>query len=157
VATCPYSIEDWHHTEIARAAARRMEEVATAIPPDLIELLERKDFWEYLPQEEQPRSTKDVLPLQNRDNRLLYIRLAAYGLIGAAQKSDQLVLCRLASHRYRLIARAAAIRLVRTAGAEGLRTLALTATDAIKRGAAEALAGALHYAELDLFGAAQLW
>lgn len=143
--------------EVARAVARRMEEIGVGIPPWLVNLLERREFWEYIFGNKRKVSSKDFLSLKNRANRSLFIRVAAYGLVRMAQKSDQEVLSRLSSHSYRLIARAAAIRVVRIAGAEGLRPLALPAEEAIKRGDAEALAGALRDAEMEHFGLAKLW
>lgn len=98
-----------------------------------------------------------LLPLQCRGNRPLYIRLSAYALIGAARQSDQSLLCRLAHHPYRLIARAAAVRLVYFDGEAGLRALASTAVEAIKRGEAQQLAGALFDAEMAQRDLASLW
>jgi hypothetical protein len=157
VATCPERIEHWYHTEVARAVARRMEQIATEIPVCLIDLPKRKEFWEFLSRRERTHSPQDMLPLRNRDNRSLYVRLAAYGLIGASQEGDQRLLCQLACHSYRLIARAAGIRLVRIAGEEGMRTLVSRATEVIEGGDAEALAGALRDAEIEHYGIAQLW
>jgi len=158
ISTADDGIDYWNHTELGRTAARQMEKIGKGIPRFLLDILDRKEFWEYIPREERKSLLKsDLLPIKCLDNRSLYVRLAAYAMIGAAEKRDQEHLVRLAAHEYRLIARAAAIRLVRLSGESALRKLSIKVDDSIQKGKSTSLADALRSAEMELFGIASLW
>ena len=117
-----------------------------------------REFWEYIIHEERAERPKgDLLPIASIENRALYVRLAAYAMIGAAAKKDQGHLIRLTTHQYGLVARAAAIRLVRLLGERALRKLSTRVDDSVQKRESESLAGALQSAEIELFRIASLW
>ena len=156
IGACKDEIYFWHHLEIARQAVRTLENtVEKKIPLSLLDALARRDFWGYVSDDDQMQDGKQLLPVRNRQNRPLYVRLAAHGILALARKGDEEILLRLAVHPYRLIARAAAIRLVQIAGVEGLKLLSSCAKDAMVRANAEQLAGALRDAEMYHFDLAR--
>lgn len=158
ISEAGYKIDFWNHTELGRVTARRMEKTVKGVPKFLLSIFGRKEFWEFIPREERSNTPKsDLLPINDLDNRALYVRLAAYAIIGAAGKNDQEHLISLAAHGYGLIARAAAIRLVRLSGETALRMLSRKADESIQKGRGESLAGALRSAEIELFGLASFW
>ena len=125
IARAEHSIYDLNHTDLGRAAARRMQSVVTSIPAFLLEVIQRKDFWKHVSAEERRRvPVGQLMPLLCHDNRPLYLRIAAYAAIGCAGPGDLEHLLALATHEYSLIAQAAAIRLVKLCGQEALRLLA---------------------------------
>ena len=151
-------VDFWNHTELGHASARRMEDIGEGIPQFLKEIQRKKEFWEYIPPKERSnRPQKDLLSLKDTYNRSLYVRLAAYAMIGIAEKKDQEHLIRLTTHQYGLISRTASLRLVRLMKEKALALLSSTVDDVIQRGGAESLASALRAAELELYGVANLW
>jgi len=151
-------VDFWNHTELGRAAARRLQKTADRVPDYLLDIERRKEFWEYVLSEDRVAwRAKDLLPIKSVDNRALYIRLAAYGMIGSAKDGDQDLLVRLTGHDYGLLARDAAIRLVRLDGESALRLLAAKVDDSIRQGQSASLANALRSAEIEFFGVASLW
>jgi hypothetical protein len=146
-----------NHTELGITIARRLAEITKEMPTFLRNIGGKKEFWEYIHSEDRHKLKKtELLPIKNVANRRLYIRLAAYGMIGSAKLIDQDFLVRLSTHNYRLIARTAAIKLVRLSGDSAVRKLSLVAEDVIRSGDSEILAESLRYAEVDLYGVAKL-
>ena len=90
-------------------------------------------------------------------NRQLYIRLVAYGIIGSAKGADKKLLRKIVTHGYTLIARAAAISLVRVMGRSALEQLAEHIDYALQHQEAEDFANAIRFAEIEYFGLASLW
>jgi len=157
IAGSEKEVDFWNHTELGQTVARRMEEIGGGIPQFLKEIKSKKEFWEYIsPQERPNRPEKDLLLLKNRDNRSLYLRLAAYAMIGIAERQDQEDLIKLANHNYGLIARTATIRLVRSIREKALDLLSSTVDDVIQKGKSTSLAEALRAAELELYDVARL-
>jgi len=147
----------WFHVGIAQAIGKRMTELQVPPPRLLLRMCERKAFWES-PFAERSRFLKrDLLPVKNWRNQRLYRRLVAHAVIGATTLKDLPLLKKMAQHEYRMIARAAAIRLTELAGDEGIRILQSLTTDAMAKGQAESLALALREAEVQRTGVAQLW
>lgn len=99
----------------------------------------------------------DLLPLANSDNRPLFIRLVAHALVGAATLEDAELLCRLATHGYRMVARAAGLRLVVLAGSDGIGRLQKALVTVDEHEDLNSLLTATRDAELQLYGLAQLW
>ena len=151
-------IDYWNHTELGYAAARQMEKVAKGIPRFLRDIERREEFWNYIQSSDRlARQKRDLLPIKCVDNRSLYIRLSAYGIIGTAQKKDQEILMRLVGHDYGLIARSAAIRLLRLLGQGAFWKLSTKVNESIQTGKSKSLADALRFAEIEFFGLARLW
>ena len=147
-----------NHTEICRALARRMSESPTGVPKDLLTIVDKREFSEYvLPEEREKLLPKEMLPLRETANRALYVRLVAYAAIGRSNEKDEKLLLELAGHSYGLIARAAAVRLVHLFSERALRKLIATTKDCMRKGRSEALATSLRSAEIELFGVASLW
>jgi len=95
--------------------------------------------------------------LKHLDNRALYLRLVAHAVVGAAGQNDLDLLEKLAQHDYRMIARAAAVRLAQLGGDDGIKILQSAVKEAIERGNAEAFGIALRDAEIQRFGLAEIW
>jgi len=151
-------IDFWNHMELARTASKRMEEITSRIPEFLLDIARRREFWEYIPRENRESLAKnDLLPIENLNNRALYVRLTACIMIGAAGKEDQEYLLRLSTHEYEWIARPAAIRLIRLFGENALRKLSNDIDSAIQNNKASSLASAIRSAEIEYFGVANLW
>jgi hypothetical protein len=72
-------------------------------------------------------------------------------MIGAARRNDLDILKRLAQHDYRMIARAAAIRLARVAGDAGIRVLQSAVDAAIEHGNAKSFGLAVRDAEIQKY------
>ena len=72
--------------------------------------------------------------------------------IGSSGKGDLDLLRRLCLHEFRMIARAAAIRLARLAGDPGIRLLQSAVTVAIEHQHAQAFGLAVRDAQIDSFG-----
>jgi hypothetical protein len=158
IAESEQEIDFWNHTELGRCLTRRMEEIGEGIPQFLNEIQGRQEFWEYIdPDARAEKSEDNLLLLKNRHNRALYVRLAAYAIIGTAKEADQEHLMRLATHYYSLIARTAAVRLVRLSRENALTFLCSKVKDNIGRGKSEPLAEAMRAAELELYDVARLW
>lgn len=151
-------VDYWNHTELGHAATRQMEKVAKGIPRFLRDIERREEFWNYIQRADRlTKQKKDLLPIKCVANRPLYIRLAAYSIIGAAEKKDQEVLMRLVGHDYGLIARSAAIRLVHLLGQSAFWKLSTKVDESIKTGRSGSFADALRFAEIEFFGLARLW
>lgn len=151
-------VDYWNHTELGTTVARQLENIATGIPQFLTEILGKKEFWEYMHSEERTDgSGKNLLPIKDRDNRSLYIRLAAYSMIGVAKEQDQEQLLALVSHQYGLIARTAAVRLVHLIKERALDLLSSQIDDLIQKGQSTSLAEALRAAELEVYDIVRLW
>lgn len=158
IAKSEKEVDFWNHTELGQTAGRRMGEIGGGIPQFLKEIQSKKEFWEYIPSEERAkRPEKDLLLLQNRYNRSLYVRLTAYAMIGIAEKQNQEDLIRLTNHDYGLIARTAAIHLVRLIKEKALDLLSSRVDDVIQKGGARSLGEALRAAELELYDVVRLW
>jgi len=140
-----------------RALEKKMEDDGGHIPKSLLSICKRKGFWE------DPRAGKskflrrDLLPVKVKYNRALYIRLVAHAVIGASRMQDSYLLQKLAQHEFHLIARAAAIRLIKLGGEAGMRLLQSSTAEAIAKGRTESFAFALRDAEIQTLGLAQLW
>jgi hypothetical protein len=78
----------------------------------------------------------------------LYLRLVAHAIIGAAGRGDLDLLKKLALHEFRMIARAAAIRLAQLGEDGGIGMLQSVTADAIEHGRAEAFGLAIRDAEM---------
>ncbi len=153
-----HKIDFWNHTELGRLAAKRMAEKSKGISKFLLDIMESKEFWEYIPNEERKRlAKKDLLAIRDLSNRALYVRLSGYAMIGTANEENEKQLLGLAHHYYGLVARAAAIRLVRLLGDKALRRLGTMIDESIRSGRSKSLADAIRSAEVELFGLASLW
>lgn len=151
-------IDFWNHTELGRTVARRMTKIKKRIPKFLTDISDKKEFWEYIPREERAKLPDNyLLPIRSLDNRSLYVRLAAYAMVGAANEEDQDRLLDLANHSYSLIASAAMIRLVHLVGDNAFQRLRAKIDESIKKRQAELIAEALRSAEIEFFGVASLW
>jgi hypothetical protein len=128
-----------------------MAEIADRIPTELRGVMERKAFWGH-PRDERMRKS-DLLPIAQPANRTLFIRLVAHTIIGGAQSADSDLLCRLAMHPYRMIARAAAIRLIAILGADGMSRLLSVLAGKIEND--DSLAVAIRDAEMQHYGVAE--
>jgi hypothetical protein len=103
------------------------------------------------------RTKGSGLPLKNKSNRTLYVRVVAHAVIGAAQKPDSDLLCRLVSHPFSLVSRAAAIKLISLFGDEGMKIIQSKIATMIQEGDSENVAQALRAAEIHQYGLARLW
>ena len=110
-----------------------------------------------MPRERRSARKSDLLALKTIHNRSLYIRLAAYGAIGCADERDAAYLERLGLHDFQLVARAAALRLVRLFGEAAIQRLADHIDESREKRQAQSLADALRYAEIEFYGCAKLW
>ena len=81
----------------------------------------------------------------------------AHAVIGAATLKDVDLLKKMAFHDYRMILRAAAIRLTELTGDQGIRTVQSLTGDAVATGQVESLSLAIREAELHASDVAQLW
>ena len=146
-------VDIWNHTELGTIAAKRMQIQKGGIPKFLVRILGRKEFWEYIPAKDRPRHRKsELLPLKDSGNKGLYVRLSAYSAIGAAKVKDKTILLDLVQHYFGLLARAAAIRLIRLSGESALHQLINLTESSFERDSAESLADSIRYAEMDYFG-----
>ena len=142
----------WNHAGLGSTMLKQLAKSTKKMPKFLKDILERREFWEYVSHgERRTHKMRDLLPIQSVDNRALYIRLAAFGMIGLAKKEDVEMLLRLTRHSYSLIASAAARHIVDLLGESALRNLSAGIDESIERGRAESLAEALRSAEMELF------
>jgi len=147
----------WNHTGLGRTVLKQLAKSTKKMPKFLKDISERKEFWEYISRgERRTHKMRDLLLIQSVDNRALYIRLAAFGMIGLAKKEDMEMLLRLTRHSYNLIASAAARHIVNLLGESALRNLSAGIDESIETGRAESLAAALRSAEMELFRIASL-
>jgi len=145
----------WTHTELGQAVARRMATIQPGVSDALLDVVKRKEFWAHASDEEL--NPDDRFQLGAAENRSLYIRLAAYALIGSADSKDVDRLLQLTTHNYTLIARAAAIRLVNLLGADALKKLNSSIKGTISERQGKSLAGAIRFAEIEHYGVANVW
>lgn len=144
-------IQYWFQIEMGRIVEDRMANVSDALPIALLQICEKKGFWDV----RNKRSRflrRDLLPLRNPNNRALYLRLVAHAAIGAARINDVEMLKRLAQHDYRMIARAAAVRLVRLEGDVGMKVIQSGVSEAIENANGEAFGLAVRDAEIRHYG-----
>ena len=145
----------WFQIEVGLAVGRRMRSLRSSVPPELLRIYEKSEFWR------DPRATtlkarRSKLPLKNIENRALYVRIVANALIGSAGAHDVKFLQALAQHEYRLVARAAAVRLAQF-GDEGMAMLQSSVAEAIEHQGAENFGLAVRDAEIERFGLIELW
>jgi len=154
VEQADYDIRYWFQIEMGHTFESRMRELGGPVPVALAEICRRKGFWEDSRSRGSKLARKNELPLKSRDNRALYLRLVAHAIIGATGQDDIELLKRLAQHEYRMIARAAAVRLAQLGGDGGIKALQSASTDAIVHGNAEAFGQAVRAAEMQRLGLA---
>jgi hypothetical protein len=156
VEEASYDIRYWFQVEIGRIVERRMRELGGPVPAYLTSICKRRGFREDLRSERSKVLRKDRLPLKYANNRALYLRIVGHAVIGAAGRGDIDLLEVLSQHDYRMIARAAAIQLVRIAGDAGVKALQLAVPRAIERRNGEAFGLAVRDAEINMLGIAEL-
>ena len=151
-----YGIRFWFQVEMGLAFEGRMKEMGGPVPSGLLRICQKQGFWE----DERSRRTKmlkkDKLNLRESDNRSLYLRLVAHAVIGTSGHKDLNLLRQLTQHRYRMVAKAAAVRLVELVGDEGIKILQSNVSDAIERRNAEPFGGAIREAEIEALKLADL-
>jgi conflict system STAND superfamily ATPase len=112
IAAAEERVEFWNHIGLGVAAAALVERSNRGTPKFLGEVIDRREFWNYLPAEERRKApATDLLPIKNVLNRALFVRLVGCGLIGAATFAEPQILVRLSCHSYGFLARLAATRL----------------------------------------------
>jgi hypothetical protein len=147
----------WPHLTLSRVIARRMAMLGHSAPAWMTQILDRRAFWEHPRAAERPMRPEDLLPIANLENRQLFIRLIAHVIVGCAGLGESEVLCRLARHPYRFIARVAALRLVMLTGGEGIEVMQRYLPGTLSSGGDETLAAALRDAEIHFYGLLNLW
>jgi hypothetical protein len=150
-----HQIPYWFQIQVGQAVGRRMRALRSSVPDELLRIYENNEFWR------DPRATtlanrRSKLPLKNIYNRALYVRIVANALIGSAGKNDINLLQSLSQHEYRLVARAAAVRLAQF-GDEGMAMLQSVVSAAIERRRGENFGLAVRDAEIERFGLIELW
>ncbi len=155
IGRADYRIPYWFQIEVGRTVGRRMRAVGSSVPAELLRTYENSDFWR-APRATSLKAVRNKLPVNNLDNRALYVRVVANALIGAAGKEDLDLLQALSQHEYRLIARAAAVRLAQF-GDAAMTMLQLVVTGAIEHQVAESFGMAVRDAEVERFGLIELW
>jgi hypothetical protein len=146
-------IDYWNHTELGKMAGRNMQLRAKGIPKYIQRLIRAKEFQEYVfPADRRQTRTRDLLPLASVSNRALYIRLTAYSAIGASINADAEYLLQLATHQYSLIARGAALKLVKLFGIDAFKMISERIDGALLKGESSSVSEALHYAEMQFYG-----
>jgi hypothetical protein len=157
IAESDMDIRYWLQIEVAHATEERMQSLGTELPSEIKSVLEKKEFWRDPAVGHRHRTITGDLPLKNKSNRTLYVRIVAHAVIGAAQKADSDVLCRLVSHAFSLVSRSAAIKLITLFGDKGMQIIQSKISDMIQDGDAKNVAQALRAAEIHQFGLARLW
>ena len=153
IAGAKYHVDYWNHTELGSITQARMSQIGVGIPPFLETIANTTEFWSHVRGQHRRDSSKEMLlPIVNPQNRPLFIRLAGYGLLGAAKKEDQELLLRLSTHEYGLIARAAAKRLVCFFGSEVFKLLSAGIEESIRSNRTDSISEALVAAELEAYG-----
>lgn len=155
IANADYQVDYWNHTELGGITEKRLRQVTDRIPTFLWEISETQEFWTHIDNKyRKSASPGALLPIRESTNRPLYIRVAAYAVLGAAREDDEDLLIRLAGHEYGLIARSAARCLVRCFGSKALELLTAQIDESVSRGKAKSIASALAEAEMQLLGVA---
>lgn len=150
-----HQIPYWFQIQVGQVVGRRMRELRSSVPDELRRIYENNEFWRD-PRASTLKARRSKLPLKNIENRALYVRIVANALIGSAGKDDLKLLKALAQHEYRLVARAAAVRLAQF-GDEGMAMLQSSVTGAIEHKGAENFGLAVRDAEIERFGLIELW
>jgi hypothetical protein len=150
-------IRYWYQVEIGQVVGRRMRDLGGPIPPGLFQIVQREDFWKDPRTVNLKSAHKTERPLKSLYNRALYIRIVAHALIGATQRGNFDLLKDLSLHSFRLVARAAAIRLAQLGKDVGFKILQSAVTDAIGQQHAEAFGLAVRDAEIEECGLLELW
>jgi hypothetical protein len=132
-----------------------MRSLRSSPPAELLRIYEHNEFWRD-PRVKSLSSRRSQLPLKNIDNRALYVRVVANALSGSAGLDDLKLLQALSQHEYRLVARAAAVRLAQF-GDDGMATLQSAVSGAIEHRVAENFGAAVRDAEIQRFGLIELW
>jgi len=156
VEQADYQINYWFQIEMGQIVGRRMEELGGTIPTDLLRISRRNDFWKDPRALNLKSAHKSSRPLKSLYNRALYTRMVAHALIGASRQGNFDLLKDLSLHDFRMIARAAAVRLAQLAGDSGIRMLQSAVTDAIKHQHAEAFGLAVRDVEIESLGLVEL-
>ena len=157
VEQADYQINYWFQIEMGQIVGRRMTELGEPIPTELLQILQRDDFWKDPRALNLKSAHKSSRPLKNLYNRALYIRMVAHALIGASRDGNLDLLKDLSMHEFRMIARAAAIRLAQLDEDRGIRMLQSVVTGAIEHQHAEAFGLAVRDAEIESLGLVELW
>ncbi len=134
-----------------------MAEISRGVPLALRKIIDKAEFWGNPPSGTGANLARGDLPLRESGNRTLLIRMVAHAAIGSAQKDDWELLGRLTMHHYRMVARAAALRMIAVAGAEAIGLLQSLISRAIETGSASSLAAAVRDAEIQQYQLANLW
>jgi hypothetical protein len=156
VESVEYAVQYWFQIEVGRIVEKRMREIGGPVPIQLLRICRRKGFWDDGRGRTSKVARKDKLALKYMYNRALYLRLVAHAIIGAARADNLDLLGRLAQHKYRMIARAAAVRLAQLGGDDGIKMLQSAVSPAIESGNSEAFGLAVRDAEMQRFGLAQM-
>lgn len=155
IADCQHRILYWNHTAIGLMVAQRTA-TQPEVPKELREILRREEFWDSISPERRRKLAPDsLLLLGNNINRPLYVRLAGYAAIGAAQTGDSEVLLSLSLHPYGLVAQAAVRKYVQLLGGEAIQNLSNVIDQEISKGKSEVLANALMFAEMQFYKVAE--
>jgi hypothetical protein len=144
-------IDYWNHTELGKILGNRLQSIGPKIPKSLLKVFNAKEFWGFSADQGTLRSI-DRLPIKSPENRQLFTRLVAYGIIGCAGVEEKDLLVTLSFHAYELIARSAAVRLVKLLGRKALKELCKQIDYCIAEGKSRSLASAIRYAEIELYG-----
>jgi len=145
----------WFQIEVGQTIGRRMRCLRSSLPVELLRIYEHNEFW-HDPRAKSLSARRSKLPLKNIDNRALYVRVVANALIGSAGIDDLKVLQALSRHEYRLVARAAAVRLAQF-GDDGMAVLQSAVSGAIEGHVSESFGAAVRDAEIQRFGLIELW
>ncbi len=155
IGSARHQIPFWFQIQVGQVVGRQMRELGSSMPDEIRRIYENNEFWR------DPRATSlkarhSKLLLKNIENRALYVRIVANALIGAAGVNDLKLLQALAQHEYRLVARAAAVRLAQF-GNEGMEMLQSAVSGSIEHQGAETFGLAVRDAEIERFGLIELW
>jgi hypothetical protein len=152
IAVAEEGVEFWNHIELGIAAAALVERSKRGIPKFLSEVIDRREFWNYLPAEERRKAPPtDLLPIKNFLNRALFVRLIGCGLIGAATFAEPQILVRLSCHSYGFLARLAATRLADLHQQAALNLLTEVIEARLQQPNVESFANALRFGEMRAF------
>lgn len=150
-------VKYWYQIEMGQIVGRRMRDLGGPIPLQILQIAQQDDFWEDPRTLSLKSAHRTERPLKSLYNRALYIRIVAHALIGASQQGNLDLLKGLSLHSFRLVARAAAIRIAQLGNDAGFKILQSTVTDAISQQHAEAFGLAVRDAEIENCGLLELW
>lgn len=158
IAACESRIDFWNHTEFGLCMLRRANTDVVHVPSFLRTLLSIRELWEYISlADRRSARPEDLLPIANIDNRPLFIRLVLYAAIAYAGQQDIDYLLKSLHHGYTFIARAAAVKLVRTLGQDAFVLMDGQIDGAFLDGSVRSLAVAIRYAEMDFHDVGRFW